>query len=124
MTRGRSAFLLVTVFLSGAAVIFVEMTKVRVLQPTFGSTTYVWANVIAVILAALAAGYAIGGQIADKKPSAAILYGVLAIGGLLTAASAPMATPVSQWLLPLDVPLESVNSFLMKGSFVATLILF
>jgi hypothetical protein len=124
MTRGRSAFLLVTVFLSGAAVMVVEMTTVRVLQPTFGSTTYVWTNVIAVVLAALAAGYAIGGRIADKKPSAAVLYGVLALGGLLVAASVPLATPVSQWLLPVDVPLENVTSFLMKGSLVATLILF
>jgi len=124
MTRGRSAFLLVTVFLSGAAVMVVEMTTVRVLQPTFGSTTYVWTNVIAVVLAALAAGYAIGGRIADKKPSASLLYGVLALGGLLVAATVPLATPVSQWLLPVDVPLENVTSFLMKGSLAATLILF
>ena len=60
MSRGRSAFLLVTVFLSGAAVMVVEMTTVRVLQPTFGSTTYVWTNVIAVVLAALSVGYAVG----------------------------------------------------------------
>ncbi len=124
MTRGRSAFLLVSVFLSGAAVMVVEMTTVRVLQPAFGSTTYVWTNVIAVILAALAVGYAVGGRIADKRPSAAFMYGVLAVGGLLVAATVPLATPVSQWLLPVDVPLENVTSFLMKGSLVATMLLF
>jgi len=124
MTRGRSAFLLATVFLSGAAVMVVEMTTVRVLQPTFGSTTYVWTNVIAVVLGALAVGYAVGGRIADKRPSAPFLYGVLAVAGLLVAATVPLATPVSQWLLPVDVHLENVTSFLMKGSLVATLVLF
>src|SRR5262245_49536168 len=124
MNRGRSAFLLATVFLSGAAVMVVEMTTVRVLQPTFGSTNYVWTNVIAVVLAALAAGYAIGGRIADARPSPGVLYGVLALGGLLVAATVPLATPVSQWLLPVDVNLENVTSFLMRGSLAATLILF
>jgi len=124
MDRGRTAFLLATVFLSGAAVMVVEMTTARVLQPTFGSTTYVWTNVIAVVLAALAAGYAIGGRIADRRPSPGLLYGILAVGGLLVAASVPLATPVSQWLLPLDINYETVSSLLMKGSLAATLILF
>ncbi len=124
MNRGRSAFLLATVFLSGAAVMVVEMTTVRVLQPTFGSTTYVWTNVIAVILAALALGYAIGGRVADAKPSPTVLFGVLAVGGVLVAATVPLATPVMKWLLPLDVNLENVTSFLNKGSLAATLILF
>ena len=124
MDRGRSAFLLLTVFLSGAAVMVVEMTTVRVLQPTFGSTTYVWTNVIAVVLAALAAGYAIGGRIADRRGTPGLLYGILAAGGLLVAATVPLATPVSKWVVPLDIDLENVSSFLSRGSLVATLILF
>jgi spermidine synthase len=124
MTRGRTAFLLATVFLSGAAVMVVEMTTVRVLQPSFGSTTFVWTNVIAVVLAALAAGYAIGGRVADRRPSAALLYGLLAAGGLLVAATVPAATPLCRWLLPVDVDYENVTSFDQKGSLVATLILF
>jgi predicted membrane-bound spermidine synthase len=124
MRRGRSALLLATVFLSGAAVMVVEMTTVRVLQPTFGSTTYVWTNVIAVVLAALSVGYAIGGRVADAKPSAGLLYGILAVGGLLVAATAPLASPLCRWLIPLDVNLENLTSFLTRGSLVATLILF
>src|SRR5215510_841449 len=116
MNRGRSAFLLATVFLSGAAVMVVEMTTVRVLQPTFGAENFVWTNVIAVVLAALAAGYAIGGRIADARPSPGLLYGVLAVGGLLVAAPVPLATPVSQSLLPVHTNLENVTSFLMRGS--------
>src|SRR5688572_5239219 len=124
MNRGKTAFLLATVFLSGAAVMVVEMTTVRVLQPRFGSTTDVWTNVIAVVLAALAVGYAIGGRIADKRGTPSLLYGLLAVGGLLVAATVPLATPVSKWIIPLDIDLENVSSFLMKGSLAATLILF
>ncbi len=124
MGRGRSAFLLITVFLSGAAVMVVEMTAVRVLQPFFGSTTQVWANVIAVVLGALALGYYVGGRVADRRPSAAILYGVLACGGLAVVASAPLATPISKWLLPQEVDLENAMSLLLKGSLGATVLLF
>ena len=60
--RAGAALLLGTVFASGAAVMIVEMTAVRAVQPFFGSTTYVWTNVIAVVLAALAVGYALGGR--------------------------------------------------------------
>ena len=56
---GRNALILVAVFLAGTAVMIVEMTAVRALQPYFGSTTSVWANVIAIVLFALAAGYAL-----------------------------------------------------------------
>jgi spermidine synthase len=124
MGKGRTAFLLLTVFLSGTAVMVVEMTTVRVLQPTFGSTTYVWTNVIAVVLAALACGYAVGGRIADRRGTPPLLYGILAVGGLLVALAVPLASPVSRALLPLEVNLENVSSFLMKGSLVATLVLF
>ena len=120
-------FLLATVFCSGAAVMIVEMTAVRALQPFFGSSTYVWTNVIGVVLAALSAGYAIGGWVADRRPSAALLYGLLAAGGLLVATSAMLVTPLSKALLPPRewmLNLEGISSALVKGSLAVTLIVF
>ncbi|NUN53151.1 MAG: fused MFS/spermidine synthase, partial [Planctomycetaceae bacterium] len=64
----------------------VEMTAVRALQPFFGSTTFVWTNVIAVVLAALALGYEIGGRLADRRPAPVLLFGLMAGVALLTAA--------------------------------------
>ncbi|MCU0726606.1 MAG: hypothetical protein MUE73_12605 [Planctomycetes bacterium] len=62
-------FLLATVFCSGAAVMIVGKTAIRVLQPFFGSTTHLFTDVIAVVLAALPAGYAAGGRLADRQPA-------------------------------------------------------
>lgn len=119
-----SLFLLAAVFCSGAAVMVVEMTAVRILTPWFGSTNYVWTNVIAVVLAALSVGYAVGGRLADRRPVPGLLYGFMASGGLLVALGAVCATSVAQWLLPVGLDLEGAQSILSKGSLGATLILF
>lgn len=124
MGKARTAYLLATVFLSGAAVMVVEMTAVRLLQPFFGSTNWVWTNVIAVVLAALALGYSTGGRLAEKRPSATLLFTLLAAGGLLVTATAPLATPVAEWLQPGRTDLEGVVGVLVRGSLVASLVLF
>jgi spermidine synthase len=121
--RGRTALLLATVFFSGTAVMAVEMTAVRALQPFFGSTTYVWTNVIAVVLAALAVGYAVGGRVADRRPSPTLLYGLLGAGGLLLVGTAFLVTPVSRLFLA-DLDLEGVMTVLLRGSLAVALILF
>ena len=90
--RGGAVLLLATVFASGAAVMILEMTAVRAVQPYFGSTTVVWTNVIAVVLAALAAGYALGGRLADRRPSRGLLYGLSGPASVLVAW---LVTPVS-----------------------------
>jgi len=117
-------FLLAAVGASGAAVMIVEMTAVRALQPYFGSTTFVWTNVIAVVLAALAVGYAVGGRLADRRPSAGVFFGLLAAGGLLVAGGAFLVPPVSRLFLSEGVNLEGLATVLVKGSLGATLLLF
>jgi len=47
--------LLLVAFVSGAAVMTAEMGLIRALAPYFGQTTYVWMNIIGVVLAALSA---------------------------------------------------------------------
>ncbi len=117
-------FLLAAVGASGAAVMIVEMTAVRALQPFFGSTTFVWTNVIAVVLAALAVGCALGGRLADRRPSAAVLFSLMAAGGVLVAGGAFLVPPVSRLFLAEGVDLEGLASILVKGSLGATLLLF
>ena len=84
---------------SGAAVMTVEMTAVRALQPFFGSTTQVWTNVIAVALAALSLGYAAGGRLADRRASTPLLFALMAAGGVLTSVAALAVTTVSRLFL-------------------------
>ncbi len=117
-------FLLLAVGASGAAVMTVEMTAVRALQPFFGSTTFVWTNVIAVVLAALALGYDLGGRLADRRASPGLLFGLLAAGGLLVALGALLVTPVSRLFLDEGVSLEGLSTVLVKGSLGTSLLLF
>ncbi|TPW03650.1 MAG: spermine synthase, partial [bacterium] len=45
------------VFLCGVAVMGIEMSASRLLAPYFGTSLFVWTNLIGSIMAALAAGY-------------------------------------------------------------------
>lgn len=70
-----------TVFLSGALVMVLEMVGARVLAPHVGTSAVVWTSLIGVVLACLALGAWAGGRRADKKLSRAGLGQVLAGAG-------------------------------------------
>ncbi|MDI6811962.1 MAG: fused MFS/spermidine synthase [Desulfitobacteriaceae bacterium] len=87
-------FLYLYVFLTGAAVMGIEMAASRLIAPYFGTSLMVWANIIGIILLAMSAGYFVGGRLADKRPEPRILFTLsLSAGIILTAI--PF---VSQWL--------------------------
>lgn len=52
---------------SGFALMAFELVAARLLAPTIGSSTFIWTNVIGVIMGALAIGYWWGGKLADKR---------------------------------------------------------
>ncbi len=65
----------VAVFLSGAALLGVEIVASRVLAPSFGSSLYVWGSLIGVVLTGLAIGYWAGGALSDRYPDALSAHG-------------------------------------------------
>lgn len=71
-----------TVFLSGALVMVLEMVGGRVLAPHVGTSAIVWTSLIGVVLACLALGAWAGGRFADKKLSRRGLGQALAGAGL------------------------------------------
>ena len=71
------------VFLSGAALMGLEIVGSRVLAPVFGTSLYVWGALITTFLAALALGYAFGGRLADRRPDPGTLATLLAGSGVL-----------------------------------------
>lgn len=60
-----------TAFFAGAVLMALELLGSRLLAPTLGSSIFVWGSLIGVVLAALSAGYALGGAAADRWPSRA-----------------------------------------------------
>jgi predicted membrane-bound spermidine synthase len=117
---GRHALGLV-VFVAGAASLATEIAASRMLAPYFGSSTIVWANLIGVVLAALALGYWLGGRLADRRPRARVLGAVIGVAAVLVAATPFVAKP----FLDLTVEgLDEASAGAVVGSFVAVLLLF
>ena len=83
------------VFLSGAALLGVEIAASRVLAPTFGSSLYVWGALIGVVLTGLAIGYWAGGVLADRWPSPYLFVGAIALGAVLVL----LIPVVDEWVL-------------------------
>lgn len=72
------------VFLGGFAIMVLEIIGARYLAKDFGGTFYVWISQIGVILIALAAGYALGGTLADRFRRARFVALPLGVAGSFT----------------------------------------
>lgn len=88
----------VTVVISGAVLLSIEVLGSRLLAPYFGNSIHVWGSVIGVFLAALSIGYAVGGRIADRQPSAPLFFGLVLAAGLLTLCIPFLAPSVLEYL--------------------------
>jgi spermidine synthase len=75
-----AAVIYLVAFVTGAIVMSFEMLGSRYLNPYFGSGIYTWASLISTVLAALCAGYFLGGLAADRYPSARVLGAMVLIG--------------------------------------------
>ncbi len=113
--------LLVHLFVCGTCIIVAEVAAFRLLAPYFGSTQFITTNVLGVVLAALAAGYWLGGRLADRRPDASTLYFVTALGGAGLAALPWVATPVLRAAGP---ALGHQNASLFLGTLAAMVVLF
>ncbi len=78
----NNVFLLFIIFITGAAVLILEVTATRILTPYFGNTIYTFSSIISVILLALSLGYFMGGRLADKRGSEFLFYQLIALSGL------------------------------------------
>ena len=97
MDRLKFYFVYLTVFITGAAVLIIEILGTRVLAPFYGSTIFVWSSLITVTLGALALGYFAGGYIADTRPKEKWFYGVIFFAGFLTTLLVKASAPVLLW---------------------------
>ncbi len=70
----RKWYLYVVVFISGAAVLAIEILGTRILGPFYGVSIFLWSSLITVTLIALSVGYMLGGRWADKVTKMSNLY--------------------------------------------------
>lgn len=101
-----------------------ELTAVRLLAPHFGDSAYVWTNVIGVILVGLALGAWLGGRLAHPEAGRRRLAIALWASAGLAAVVPLWSGPLGAFLLPQDLPLDAAMPALVRGSFVATALLF
>ncbi len=85
-------------FVSGFAVMGIEILASRLIAPAVGTSVLVWTNLIGVVLLSLAAGAWVGGIVADKRPDRRILGGLLFTGGVL-ASFLTFAYDLATWLI-------------------------
>lgn len=101
-TSRRGLPITVAVFLSGAVLLGVEIAASRVLAPFFGNSLFVWGSLIGVVLAGLALGYLVGGALADRWPSPALLISVILAGGASVVAIPLLDEAVLEAILSWD----------------------
>jgi spermidine synthase len=80
----RHILLHATVFLTGAAVLVLEVLATRILAPYFGNTIYTVSSILGVVLFALSLGYYLGGKGADRYSSPLPFYAMIAFAGVFT----------------------------------------
>ncbi len=78
----KKYFYFIFVFITGAVIMMVEMAAFRLATPYFGASLFVWANIIGLVMIALATGYYLGGKLADWKPEEKILMFIVLFSGL------------------------------------------
>jgi len=121
---GRSfqgAWLIVLVLVAGAASLAVEFAASRLLAPYFGTSLFVWANLIGLILLYLTIGYYIGGRIADRYPRPIVLYSLTAVAALLTSLIPVLSRPILTWS---QSAFATYSIGVFYGSLVSVILLF
>lgn len=113
--------LLVLVFISGMASLSLEMSASRLLAPFFGTSLFVWANLIGLVLIYLSAGYYLGGRLADRFPSPRVLCGVTTIAAVATGLIPFISHPVLEWSVQ---GITTANASIFYSSLLAVILLF
>ncbi|HET7765885.1 MAG TPA: fused MFS/spermidine synthase [Burkholderiales bacterium] len=124
--RGHRLGLLLSVALSGMAVLVIEITAIRMLAPYFGNSIFTISSVVGIILAALGLGYYLGGSLADRKPSAAWFFSLIVVAGfsvlLLQFLNAVLLPGLAYRLSLIDGPLiVSSLMFFLPAMFLGML---
>lgn len=121
LTRASGLLLMLVVFVGGASVMTIEMAASRLLAPYFGTSLFIWAILIGLVMIYLTVGYWLGGRLADRYPRPSVLYSLTAVAGFATALIPIISGPILRWSLE-GFSQVSVGIFL--GSLLGVIVLF
>jgi spermidine synthase len=113
--------LYVILFISGGAVLALELLASRILTPYFGVSLYIWTGILSITLVALALGYWAGGKLAAGRSTSGQAARLVQLYALMPAVAA-FAIVASCLVYPYLFPLLAVSD-LVLGAFVACLAL-
>ncbi len=117
----KKNYLLTTVFFSGMTVLAVELSASRLLDPFFGNSIIIWANLIGLVLIYLSVGYWLGGKWADADPRGTTFFQIIAWGAFLVGLIPTVARPILRWSLS---GFATFDAGILIGSLLGVLILF
>ena len=117
----RGAVLSSIVFVGGVCSIAVETSASRLVGPYFGSSTFIWANLIGLTLLYLSIGYFLGGKLADRYPEPELLSMLTAVAGFSVAFIPMLSRPILEISLS---AFDNVSVGAFYGSLLGTMLLF
>ncbi len=117
----QARLLILLVFVAGACSLAVELSASRLLAPYFGTSLFIWANLIGLILVYLTVGYYVGGRIADRFPRASVLYGMTTVAAFLISLIPFISRPIMHWS---QSSFSTYSIGVFYGSLVSVILLF
>jgi predicted membrane-bound spermidine synthase len=95
LSPGLRRFLYLTIFMTGGAILIVEILGAKMLSPFFGTSHFVWTAQIAVTLLSLSVGYWFGGTLVDRSTDLRILFRCILGAGAYLAMTIPFCPKVA-----------------------------
>jgi predicted membrane-bound spermidine synthase len=123
-TAGRSMqgwLLILLVFVAGACSLAVELSASRLLAPYFGTSLFVWSNLIGLILLYLTVGYYLGGRLADRFPRPSVLYTLTTAAAFLISLIPFVSKPILGWS---QSAFATYSIGVFYGSMISVILLF
>ncbi len=108
----------ITVFLSGALTMVLELIASRILSPYVGSSNLIWTTIIGIMLTSMSIGYWLGGKKADQNKENDI--NILA-NYLLIAAIATSLIPILETVF-VNTLAQAVNQLIIVAIISATIV--
>lgn len=114
-------FLYVLVFISGMTSLALEMCASRLLGAYFGTSLYIWGVLIGLILLYLTLGYFLGGRLADRHPSEAMLCLLTATAAFFTSLLTFISPDILAWSI---TGMAEISVSIFLSSLLGTMLLF